>query len=80
MADGPGHSAGSHCHRDNLRSLSGWPAEGTAMEAEWSRATLDVVRRAWSSVDASLCWRPGIGGDFSDTPAEPRARRVEATP
>jgi hypothetical protein len=40
-------------------ALDWWPAEGTPLEADWSRETLAVVGRVWRAEGASLYWRPG---------------------
>ena len=56
MSVTPGPSARSD---DDQEPLAWWPTENTVMEAEWSRATLDVVRRVWRAEGASHYWRPG---------------------
>jgi hypothetical protein len=55
----PGPSARSHQHREDLSALSWWPIEGSALDAEWSQATLDVVGRVWRAEGSSLYWRQG---------------------
>jgi hypothetical protein len=43
----------------HVRLLVWWPAEGTPLEAEWSRETLAVVGRVLRAEGASLYRRPG---------------------
>ena len=59
MTESPGPSARLVHPKDDVVVLGWWPAKGTPLEAEWSRATLDVVRRVWRAEGASLYWRQG---------------------
>lgn len=60
MTESPGPSAPVAPHNNEFLDLVWWPAEGTPLEADWSRATLAVVGRVWRAEGASLYWRPGI--------------------